>query len=34
MGPKMGQNWVMLFWELSHSHAMATSPHANVPTSG
>eukprot|EP01048_Picozoa_sp_COSAG05_P047389 COSAG05_NODE_28811_length_116_cov_384.941176_1_plen_21_part_10 len=21
MGPKMGQNWVMLFWELSHSHA-------------
>ena len=25
---------VTLAWELSHARAMATSPHANVPTSG
>ena len=26
--------WVTLFCQLSHSHAMTTPPHANVPTSG
>ena len=27
-------NRVMLFWELSHSRAMSTSPHATVPAPG
>ena len=33
-GSKNGQNCVTLWWELAHARAMATSPHAYVPTSG